>query len=392
MIDTADLSRPATSGGRPLRILLLGQGGDETLPGIRGHLRVETLLQEGLSMLPGVRVEVARAGPWTLGERIAGGRWPGLHRLDLDGHDLRWHLVEATRARRRLSAAVERHRPDAIHVHSHVLALRLGALPARAPVVLSVDAGITDWRALDPGRRRWPWSEAALAPALALERRALRRAALIVAWTEWARAGVRRAAPGVDPYVLHPGVDTDRFRPAPGRRRGGPLRVLFVGGRFADKGGPELVAAAADIGAELDLVTPVDVPPRPGVRVHRLSAGEPRLLELIADADVFCLPTHRDAAPLAILEAMASGLPVVASDIAGIPELLAGGRCGLLLPAGDGRALRSALAALRDDPARRRALGEAGRSRAVANYDARRQAARLMGLVREHVRSASTTP
>jgi phosphatidyl-myo-inositol dimannoside synthase len=89
-------------------------------------------------------------------------------------------------------------------------------------------------------------------------------------------------------------------------------------------------------------------------------------------ADLFVLPAvhdrkgNVDGLPNVILEAMASGLPVVASGISGIPLAVVDGETGALVPERDATALATALAALLADPARRRALGRAGRRRAVA--------------------------
>ena len=118
--------------------------------------------------------------------------------------------------------------------------------------------------------------------------------------------------------------------------------MLFVGGRFAEKGGPELLDALGPlIGTRLDLdiVTPARVEERPGLRVHQLSPGDPALAELYQQADVFCLPTRGDAVPFAVLEAMACGAAVVATDVGGIPDLLDGGDAGRLVKVGDGRGL-----------------------------------------------------
>ena len=82
--------------------------------------------------------------------------------------------------------------------------------------------------------------------------------------------------------------------------------------------------------------------------------------ELLA-ADVFCLPSYREGLPMAILEAMAVGLPVVATAVGGIPDVVRDNESGLLLDAGDVAGLAVALAALARDPELRRRLGETGR-------------------------------
>ena len=152
--------------------------------------------------------------------------------------------------------------------------------------------------------------------------------------------------------------------------------MLFVGGRFREKGGEDLLdALGEDLGrtAELDLVTPARVAERPGLRVHRLSPGDPRVLELQQQADLLCLPTHGDTNPWALLEAMACGTPVVSSPVGAIGEMLDDGRAGVLVPHGDPRSLREALRALLGDPVRRVELAAAARSLCEVRYDARRQ-------------------
>jgi glycosyltransferase involved in cell wall biosynthesis len=110
-----------------------------------------------------------------------------------------------------------------------------------------------------------------------------------------------------------------------------------------------------------------------GERVHFPGAVlRDALPDLYRAADLFVLPAVHDARgnvdglPNVILEAMASGLPVVASGISGIPLAVVDGETGSLVPERDTAALAGALAALLADPERRRALGRAGRRRAVA--------------------------
>jgi glycosyltransferase involved in cell wall biosynthesis len=163
-------------------------------------------------------------------------------------------------------------------------------------------------------------------------------------------------------------------------------RVLFVGGRFQEKGGEDLLdALGSDLGrtVELDLVTPDPVPERPGVRMHRLTVTDPKLLELQQQADLMCLPTYGDTNPWALLEAMACGTPVVSTPVGGIPDMLEDGRAGVLVPHGDPRALGEALRGLLADPARREQLSAAARERCARHYDARRQFAALAERLRE---------
>jgi glycosyltransferase involved in cell wall biosynthesis len=88
----------------------------------------------------------------------------------------------------------------------------------------------------------------------------------------------------------------------------------------------------------------------------------------LADADIFVLPSRSEAFPNAVLEAMAAGLPIVASGVGGILELIDDGRTGLLVPAGDPAALADRLRRLMTDPALALRLGNAARDEALARY------------------------
>lgn len=96
---------------------------------------------------------------------------------------------------------------------------------------------------------------------------------------------------------------------------------------------------------------------------------------ILADADVFVLASHptqsgrREGIPVALMEAMMSELPVVASDLSGIPELVDDGRTGYLVPSGDPEALAERLDRFVGEPALRRAFGRAGRAKVEADFD-----------------------
>ncbi len=89
---------------------------------------------------------------------------------------------------------------------------------------------------------------------------------------------------------------------------------------------------------------------------------------VLAQADMFVLPSRSEALPNSVIEAMASGLPVVASRVGGIPELVDDGKTGYLVPPGDPNALADALARLLEDPRRSAELGRAGRIKIEQNY------------------------
>lgn len=91
--------------------------------------------------------------------------------------------------------------------------------------------------------------------------------------------------------------------------------------------------------------------------------------QLLALSDVFCLPSWREGMPRSIIEAMAAGLPVVATDIRGCREEVIEGETGRLVPVRDANALSEALVGLLNDESRRRQMGQAGQTRARQLYD-----------------------
>ena len=101
---------------------------------------------------------------------------------------------------------------------------------------------------------------------------------------------------------------------------------------------------------------------------------------LLAGCDVFCLPSSAEGLPIVVLEAMAAARPIVASAAGGTPELVAEGVTGLLVAAEDPEALAAALASLLADPARARAMGEAGRDRVRSEFSLERSTARVLDL------------
>lgn len=228
-----------------------------------------------------------------------------------------------------------------------------------------------------------------------LVRRALRRTSVLTGCSpelvdRVCALGFERRRAVVIPY----GVDGDLFRPDPSRRAiwrrrlGIPEEapVILSVGRMATKKGYQVLLdrldelMAADPAVHLVLAGGGD---RLEEFRHRAAAHRERvhfpgavlrdtLPDLYRAADLFCLPAvhdrkgNVDGLPNVILEAMASALPVVASGISGIPAAIADGVHGRLVPEGDPDALLAALVELLADPERRRALGAAGRERAVS--------------------------
>lgn len=208
------------------------------------------------------------------------------------------------------------------------------------------------------------------------------RAAAVVVLSR-SMAGVIEAlvGPGFPLVVLYNPVDLANFTP-PDRSAHPAPTVVFMGEIGDRKGTWDLLAAVPRVlrrvpeaqfrfcgNGEVERLR--DTVARRGLAAHvsvpGWVSGAARLAEY-EGADVFCLPSYHEALPMSILEAMAMGLPVVSTPIAGIPESVEAGQTGALVEPGDRDALADQLALLLGDAALRRAQGAAGRRLAEARF------------------------
>lgn len=221
-------------------------------------------------------------------------------------------------------------------------------------------------------------------------RRVFQSAAALVSWSTWAKESLVRDY-GVVPEkvtVIPPGVDLSYWLATKKQvDRGAPLKLLFVGGDFARKGGDVLLEAFRHGLADrctLDIVTKDEtIAAEKSVCVHRgLAPNSPQLQQLFADADAFVFPTLGDCVPIVVMEAMASGLPVIATNVGALAEEVADGKTGFLVAPNNSTAIVEAVLALADNPERRIAMGMAGRQRAERFFDGERNYKALVSIMK----------
>jgi starch synthase len=285
-------------------------------------------------------------------------------------------------------------------VHSHTwyanIAGHLAKLLYDIPHVVTAHS-------LEPLR---PWKAEQLGGGYALsswaERTAVLAADAVIAVSNGMRADVLEAYPDVDPHrvhVVHNGIDTELFSPRPDdkvvRRLGvDPSRpiVVYVGRITRQKGLPHLLAAAARLPADAQLVLCASAPDtadiaveveqgvaalqetRTGVVWLREPLARPDLISLLSSSSVFVCPSVYEPLGIVNLEAMACGIPVVASAVGGIPEVVTDGATGWLVPydprdveqfAAD---LAAAIEKVLADPNAADEMGRRGRQRAVDDF------------------------
>jgi starch synthase len=297
-------------------------------------------------------------------------------------------------------------------VHSHTwyanLAGHLSSLLYGIPHVLTAHS-------LEPLR---PWKAEQLGGGYELsswcERTAMQSASAIIAVSNGMAVDIHVSYPQVPAdrvHVIHNGIDAQQYSPDPARdvldRYGidaGRPSVVFVGRVTRQKGLPVLLRAAERIDPAAQLVLcagqadTAELQAEVTGLVDRLRAtrsgviwipgmlAKSEVIQILSHATVFVCPSEYEPLGIVNLEAMACGSAVVASAVGGIPEVVADGETGLLVPVGDEVALASAVNVLIRDPARAAEFGARGRQRAVADFSWDRIAAQTAELYAELAR------
>src|SRR5258706_3970433 len=303
-----------------------------------------------------------------------------------------WSVRASLLAQRAVSAARKETQLDALFYHTQVTAL-LSPSQHDVPVVISLDATPLNYDTVGAYYGHIPGGPLESVKRR-INRRALDHASAIVSWCQWAKDSLIRdyGVPDEKVTVIAPGVDLQQWPVHCGQDGAASSmnrlpRLLFVGGVFEGKGGGVMLDCFRRYlyqDCELHLVTQTPVEPGHHLYVYNdVTPNSEMLLRLYEEADIFVFPTLADCAPLAVPEAMAASLPVITTRIGAIPEMVRDGEQGFLVAPGNVDELRVAIHRLMNSPQLRARLGNHGRATVEANYDAARNAQRLLDVLKD---------
>lgn len=230
---------------------------------------------------------------------------------------------------------------------------------------------------------------------------AVARTDLFVPWSNWCADQFRQQFPEIPPeklVVLHPGITLSDWPMRPPHARGERFRLLFVGGDYMRKGGDTLVTAFAEhlsATCDLDIATwsgflPAAEKARiekvPNLRLHLdLTRDSRELRELYQNCDCFVMPTNHDASPWVAIEALCTGIPVIISDVGGIPDIVENEVTGLLVRPKDPADIARAVKRLIDSPELVAKFVANGRAHVEKNFDANVNTRRFLEIVKQLV-------
>ena len=299
-----------------------------------------------------------------------------LQQQEIPVHYLRKRIGFDPRALTGLGRIIRQFQPDIVHSHGYVLAYTLGAATlAGVPGQVHTIHNVAGW-----GMPWWGRDVLSLATLIGV--------APVAVSAEVARTN--RDANRTEAMTILNGIPVAIYRTARRNRQlwrtengfgQDDLLIASVARLFPQKNHSLLLRAFARLAPtqSIQLVLVGDGPLKGELQGEADALGlrsQVRFLgvredipDILAASDVFALSSDAEGNPLALMEAMAAGLPVVATAVGGVPELLTHGRDGFVVPPGNADSLAAALSRLIGSPEQRQAMGKDAESKALATFD-----------------------
>ena len=292
--------------------------------------------------------------------------FPDYFRLDLFSRYV--HL------RNGLRQVFDKIRPDIVHVHGTEYGYGLAALDWKIPVVVSIQGLMRFVAEMEPSISN--------RLQVRIETDVIRRARYFGSRTDWATQYVQTLNPSSTVFHMPEAVDSSFFQVK--RDPKNPI-VLFVGSLMARKGISSLIRSAPLVVSKCPSVLfyivgsgAISYLGNLKSTAHSLGVGQcfhwlgeksvEEIVTLHKDAAILVLPTLIDNSPSSVSEAMASGLPVIASNVGGIPSMIEDRATGLLVPPGDPENLATAIIRLLKHPDEASKMGERAKAFAKKNF------------------------
>jgi hypothetical protein len=360
-----------------------------------GHGTYGNLMREYFSQTSSCKVDFhwyndERELPTRILNRLLSFKFPNewVQNQNLDFNRFRIMTGFAYMARRLVARKLSQGDYSALHLHTQVMGLLSVDFMKNLPTVVSIDlTAVQASQEKTDSSFRWTYT-----PNVLQEKRVYEAAARIITTSEFVRKSVIEDY-NIDgekvkaiPFSvkLEKFSSIDRSNKVPNTR----YNILFVGGDFKRKGGEDVLdvflTTFSEV-AELHLVTytPIECE-HPHVYIHKnIQAYSPEWLNLYSQADVFVMPTYGDAFATVFLEAMAASLPVIASQLPQIYEVVSEGETGFLVPSGDRHALASKIRYLIENPTLGREMGAKSRKVAEQKFNAQKNFQTLESIFRE---------
>jgi glycosyltransferase involved in cell wall biosynthesis len=307
-----------------------------------------------------------------------------------------WGVVVFARALIQFSVAAGRGKVDLIHFQ---LAWRGSAYRKLIIAAIARYFGVPYVVHLHAGQFDQFWARAGTYLRRSINRLFVDSAAIIVLGDYGARVILDRLPSLRDKITILPNASTSPSQPNLDRSESGQIRITFLGFIEPEKGVPQLVDALGKLACRTDWTATIAGSgeiEQTRDQAQRLKIadrvdfpgwlGPSETAALLQQTDILTLPSFVESLPMAVIEAFAYGVAVVATPVGAVPEVVAHERNGLLVPVGDAEALANALNRLLEDRALRRRLGDAARRDHAERYEINTYMKRLVPIWRKAAR------